>query len=168
MNWRKPLVLSVTSLAVVGAILAIIPFALSLTPSESAGESLPRIDVSKLLPGSFITQNHPTVGKAEHRYYVLKDFESKIYLFHVYLSDNQVQLPYFNWWSSGSTCSNFGPEHENGALKIGGVIKCHDEDEYTASSWWAWTFEGQNISGERPDMETLKYSVVGPHIVVGR
>ena len=168
MNRRKLLVLSVSILATLGVLVAFLPFALSLAPSDGAGEDLPRIDVSELLPGGFMTQNFPESGRAEARFYVLKDFDSSIYLYRVYLRENQVQLPNYNWWNWGPVCTNFGPELDNGNLKRDGVIKCHDEPELTASSWWIWAYDGTNISGERPNMEAPKFSLIGPHLVVGR
>lgn len=169
MNRRKTLVISFTILAIVGVIGAGVPFFQSMKPSAAAGSALPHIDISNLKDGSFLIQKVLIKGQVESQCLVIRDHDSKLYVYIVPVRGGQVLLPDIYWRRWGGLCSNFGPEMEGDSIKKAGVIRCHDETLPEAwNAEWRWRYNGRNLGKYTKAMETPKYMIVGKYVVLGK
>lgn len=153
----------------VGLVGAVVPFVKSMNPSAAAGSALPHIDISSLKDGSFLVQKAPIRGYHSAQCLVIRDHDSKLYVYSVPVREGQVILPDVDWWHWGGLCSAFGPEMEGDSIKKNGVIRCHDEhqSEYSDAEW-RWSYNGKNLGKYTSAMETPKYMVIGKYVVLDR
>lgn len=146
MNQRKHLSIVLSGLVVIGIIMAAIPFIRSMNPSARAEAALPYIDISALSGGSYVVEKIGGKHYFEDSYLLLRDYDHQLYVYLLPIHDGKVLLPDIHWFRFGGLCEKFSPEIENGKLKKGGIIKCHDKLD---NNWWAhewrWSYDGKNL-----------------------
>lgn len=169
MSQRKRLTIVLSGLVVIGMVLAAIPFIRSMNPSARAEAALPYIDVSSLSPGSFSMEKMEGMHYFEDAYLLLRDYDQQLYVYLLSLHEGKVLLPDIHWFRFGGLCEKFSPEMENGKLKRGGTIKCHDKLD---NNWWAqewrWSYDGKNLGKSTDDLVKPKYSIKGDYLTIGR
>jgi len=115
----------------------------------------PRIDIATLRPGSFIEQELET-----SRVFVLRDFDSRIYVFTVPFWDGAYWLPQFDWSHPAIACADFGPDTTEGKMTEGGAFRCrlpHYGEFFRREH--SWSYSGENLGYRTADMKIAEHEV---------
>ena len=181
MNVSRTLLTRVTFLLVlIGLIFALIPFLSSLTPTEMAGESMLRVDVSKLQPNEYKilkkiksskvdNSDGSTTYKPGTSLLIIRDVNEDYYVYRLPTWEGEVLMPGPRSWNviDEGACRNFGPEILDGIIHTNTSITCLDENfEGYFSKHWQWTLSGQNISNKLPDLMAVKYIKEGNELAL--
>lgn len=169
MNYRNVLTTTFSLLSLLGVLFPIIILFQSLGPSANAGSTLPRIDISGMQNGSYQIETQRYGYDYFRDIFVLKDFDSSLYVFDVVRGEPGYIMPDLTWRRWGGFCREFRPETKDSLLVQNGTFKCHDEriTEWQ-SNQWKWTYQGLSVNGPHADMEQLNYVIEGNYVVVGK
>ena len=131
---------------------------------------LPKIDISGLKDGDYLVQDDPKKGFFTAKYLVIRDYDSKLYVYTVPFRDGQTILPDLSWWRFGAVCDNFGPDMEGSKIKPSGLIQCqdHDRPDIQNSKEWQWSYSGNNQGEYTSDMEVPRYAIEGNYVILGK
>ncbi len=101
-------------------------------------------------------------------YLVIKDHNSKLYVYWLPVTNEGTLLPDVHWGRYGGYCQNFGPEMNGDFIKKDGVITCHDSKELTEA--FMWSYDGKNIGSysHNKNMPIAKYTIDGEYLVLGK
>lgn len=133
----------------------------TLNPSEKAKADIPRVDISEIHAGQFLTMETPFSGVVSRKFNfgisVYKDMKGNVQVWTTPVNDGKVGMPDVFWWRPFYECSNFGPKIENGRVKEDSFIECRDLD--VPEGWkseWKWNLVGENQGNWTKDMlETI-------------
>ena len=160
------------SIALLGLIVASIPFIESLRPNARAVANLPHIDLSEISPGHY-SLKHPEQADLFRGYkwavFVYRKYDGSVKLWNVPVRKGKVGMPDLHWWQPIYECENFGPTVVNGRVQEDQPITCHDPEIH--ESWkkvWKWDINGKNVKDSYYDLEPTKGSVEGNYFIVGK
>jgi hypothetical protein len=170
MSRRQVIVSVVAVVSIVGIGFSAIPFISALKPSASAGATLPHIEISNLLPGTYRFEPYPLKNRFFLEMLILRDFDKRIFVYWIPKSNEGFIMPDIHWWRWGGTCLNFGPDSVHGKLVKEGLIQCHDKNisDFSQSSEWKWTYQGKNLGKYTDDMEGPPFNLEGNYVVIGK
>jgi hypothetical protein len=161
-----------TGLGIVAVVLAALPFMASLQPSASAGAQLPRIDVSRLSPGHYMSADLPTEQVSGIRLLIIRGRDGALSVYRLPTSRGKVRLPDVTWFREGPECETFGSDSDGDVVRAESVIRCQDAaliDKYPEwSSEWRWSLGGKNLGTGTEDLPRAKYVLEGKSIVYGK
>ena len=157
MNSKTILKIAVLIVAVIGILLASIPFFGSLVPSKKASASRPHIDLTTLERGTFLETD-----SRWSKIFVLHTQSDEIYVFVVPFVNNRYWLPDISWEKMNLPCNSFGPDHENGVLVAGGTFHCRDSEysDYYEGEL-RWRLSGESLGVRTQDMQVPEHEIDG-------
>lgn len=169
MNQRKKVLWAgMLSLILIGIGFASFPFIASMNPPANAGQDLPYIDISHMENGTYIYSHSDFEGWFGTSFLIIKQHTGDFVVYLVPTKDDAFVMPDLKWYRQGGFCKNFRPEMVNGMIKPGGYIMCHDQDiEEWRQGEWLWTLDGRKLGKWTADMETIKFKIVGSHMIIG-
>ena len=169
-NTRKKILWAgLLGLLAIGFVYVSIPFATYFGPADNSGETLPSINVAEMKVNTFINYDVSFSDGYSTRYLIIKKSYNVYIVYHVYVSDDHVVMPDRAWFRWGGICKDFGPEVIDGEIKANGLIMCHDQDiEEGRKEQWRWTLEGKKLSQWTADMDLVKHSLDGTHLILGK
>lgn len=169
---KKILWAAMSTMIIVGLSFYALPFFLSMAPSKRAGEDLPYINVDSIQPGDLVTHDSQGDGNSGWgtRYIVYRDYSGEFNVFWVMVRDGQVSLPDLRWWRPGPLCEDFRPEIRDGKVVENSTFRCRSP--ISSGDWWSnewkWSLEGRNLGKITDDMEVVRYSIEGNHLILGK
>jgi hypothetical protein len=160
-------------MGIVGITIALIPFVLSLFPSDRAYAALPRYDISDLNHGSFKLvipdRAFETFNGFKQSVFFLKTKAGEIRAWKVYTKNGEIGMPDYHWWRTYFTCRDFRPGIINGVIDENSYIQCHDKN---ISQWqsnnWRWNLDGKALTQNVTDMNQVKGFIEGDFYVIGK
>ncbi len=143
-----------------------IPFAGSLRPTSRSVENAVQlgiaIDLDDLVPGSFVEK-----ASEYSRYFVLRDFDRKVYVYSVRNYGDAYRIAEFSWDRPFMRCSRFAPDLVDKRLVEGGKIRCHDSE---MSDWSrresVWDYSGKSMGEQTGDMPEAEYEIQDGMLVI--
>ncbi len=170
---KKILTISTLLMAIVGITLTLMPFVLSLFPSNRAYAALPRYDISDLYPGSYklVTPDSAfeTFNGFKQSVFFIKTKAGEIRAWSVYTKNDEIGMPDYHWWRVYYTCREFGPGVINGVIDEDSYIQCHDKKlAQWQSNNWRWNLKGKALTQNVTDMNEVKGFIEGDFYVIGK
>jgi hypothetical protein len=169
MNRKSVLKRITAGLLLLGVVLSLSPFIISLKPESNArsSASLPRIDVSKMEVGELLFHPYEEGSYNGFKFSILlyKNRSGALQAFRVPTKNgNQVGMPDLKWWKPFYPCKIFGTKEINSKL----VFKCLDRD--LPSEWWGkkwqWDTEGKSLDPDIDDIPTITGSVQDGYFIL--
>ncbi|MDH5179208.1 MAG: hypothetical protein OEZ39_00525 [Gammaproteobacteria bacterium] len=164
---RAQLTTLVKLFSLLGLIAITIPFIQSLMPTPKAVAELPHIHVGDMTACSYLLHDTRRKGPIGSAWLIIKDRNSAFHVFTLPTDEGKVLLPDLQWFRFAGSCAQFRPELEQGRLKPGGVIRCHDP-QYTTDSAWRWTYQGKSLVEGTPDLPKQRFGVEGDYLIIGK
>ncbi len=169
---KKILAISTLLMGTVGITLVLMPFVLSLFPSNRAYAALPRYDISDLYRGSYklvtLDRAFETFNGFKQSVFFIKTKAGEIRAWSVYTKNGDIGMPDYHWWRVYNTCRNFGPDVINGVIDEDSYIQCHDKNlPQWQSNNWRWNLEGKALTQNVTDMNQVDGFVEGDFYVIG-
>jgi hypothetical protein len=149
-------------ICLVGLVAASGFYVLMLDRNEKPQASHPVIDISMLLPGSFIEEKLQS-----SRVFILRDFDAQIVVFVVPFRDGAYWLPEFDWTRPAIPCASFGPDNTDGELDVDGAFRCRlpDYGEFFRREH-SWSYAGKNLGYRTADMKIARHEISHDKIVL--
>jgi hypothetical protein len=168
MSSRRLLSLLLGVLLVVGLGFVSVPFVESLRQPRAAGGDLPRVELSRLAPGTFVWVPPRVEAPYASHTLVIRSADGQVRAFEVPTREGKYALPDLKWEHIGLLCEDFRPDSVDGALVPGGVIRCHDPGlSEESASRWRWSYEGKGLGQSLPDMQNVEYVREGAYLRFG-
>ena len=178
MNSSRKLLIWVTStIILIGIILSLSPFVLSLKPNPKSQQEILEIDLSEIGEYEskiFVVKPSKVVeiGTATHLYpgsgyLVVRGNVEKFYSYWVATWKGSALLPESHWGQHGFNCKDFSPNLVGGEISNQSIISCND---INTPPWgavqWQWDMGGSNQSGKSPGLKKIKKKIVNQKLVL--
>jgi hypothetical protein len=146
------------------------PFLASLSPSDTAGQSLPHLKINALGPGEYAYFDAGSNGRwSENHFLVIRQLDGAFDVFVLQTREGKFLMPDFHWWSSSGTCAQLSLPLPAGRLAPNGEIRCLDESPDGGNNdSWRWTYKGKNVKKFFSDFYSPQFVVEDGEIVVGK
>ena len=167
---RKNLIALTFFIALVGFAFASVPFLKSQNSADHPPKHTTDLNVSNLLPGSSklfrLNQSMKrekndgsTIWYHGDALFLVKDKDSKIYLYYLPTWEGKVMMPYKHWWQHEGYCPDLVAEFIEGRDSI---IHCKSSDgaEFLTRQW-KWSIDGKNLGSDLPDLIAVSYKQQG-------
>jgi hypothetical protein len=167
---RRTLIAALAVLGVFGLVFVAWPFVASFSPSATAGETLPHLDVRALRPGEYAYFNGGSIGRwSQYKYLVLRQFDGSYDVLGLQTKDGKFLMPDYQFWNMSGTCDHFSLPMPSGYLAPDGELRCLDSKVDGANNDnWRWNYKGRNINRTFSDFQRPPFVVDGNEIVVGK
>ena len=140
----------------------LVPMIGSLAPSEVAKAGRPGIDVSGLIPGSYIEKKY-----SRSSVFVVRRFDESLFVFEIVVRDGQYWLPDLSWNRPFIPCADFGFDGHGQKISVGGSFACRDSE---LSDFWAtelnWDHSGKNLGKMTEDIPEIRFSVEAKKVLL--
>ncbi len=163
----------------VGLLIAAIPFAGSLRPSQNADElnHFERIDVANfdrnssrvvdISPPKRWEEGDTTLVQPGRAWLVIRDNAGVFRVFGLPTWDGDILIGLKYWGQFEGYCHDLGPVSGTSIIDAETEIQCNDEDNDSYFfAHWRWTLEGKNISRVVVDMELVRSELQQDDLVI--
>jgi hypothetical protein len=167
---RKNLIALGSFIALVGIAFASVPFLNPSNPVDHLPNHTTDLDSSDVLPGSsrLFRLNHSmkrekkdgsTAGYHGDALLLVKDKDTKVYLYYLPTWEGKIMMPYKYWWQHEGYCPELVAEFTAGQIP---VIHCKNPDGAGfLTKQWRWSIDGGNLGSDLPDLISVGYKQQG-------
>lgn len=176
-TYRKPLIWVTSTIVLIGIILSLSPFVLSLKPNPKSQQEILEVELFEVAEYEYkifvMKQSKISeIGATTHiyagsGYLVIRGKADKFFTYWLTTWKGNALLPESHWGQHGFSCNDFGPNLINEEISNESIISCNDTD---APPWgpiqWKWNMDGSNLSGQSPDLKKIKHKIVNRKLVL--
>lgn len=167
---RRALTTAAIAFGIIAAGLAAWPFIASLSPSASAGQSLPHLYVGDLRPGDYRYFDSGFRGRSRREHFLVIRQNSGTYsAFVIGIADGRFVMPDIHEWGISGLCSKFSLPLPQGHLPDNGLLQCLDHTEDgRLNDKWKWDSDGNNVSHHYADFIGYRFVIEDGDLVIGK
>lgn len=165
---RRTLIAICSVCGLVAISLAAWPFIASFSPSETAGESLPHLDIRTLNPGEYAYFDASSNSRwSDNHFLVIRQLDGAFDVFVLQTHKEEFLMPDFNWWGWSGSCTHFSLPLPRGRLLPDGDIRCLDDNPAGDNNdTWRWSYHGRNLKSYFSDLYSPPFVVEDGEVVV--
>ena len=122
-----------------------------------------RVTESRLEETATSTRYH--TGKS---WLVIRDDAGRFFVYWLPTWEDAVVMPRSTWGQFEGFCRDLGTPRKETTVTDHTLIQCNEPDEKTMwfAEYWYWNLNGENVSGELPDLMRIRSQVEGDELAI--